>query len=231
MRFFKKSEKLYDVKRSLASVALYNSYFGESAVQSVRESLLESQIPFEYVLSNDPGRLAEFQLLILADQKCLSEKELSIFAEFVRNGGTLLATGETARYNRRYRERENHNIHDLFGDDRVRHLPEVMSSVQLAEAVEPLLPGGLPILVDAAPHVVIDLYELSSGDRTVHLVNYDNEKPLQSVTLTLGPPFSDYSEVRYFSPDEDTENLKIQVQSGTVAIPKLQTYGVILIKL
>jgi hypothetical protein len=231
MGFFKRNESLYDVKCSLANTALYNSYFGESAVQPVREALLESQIPFEYVLSNDPGRLKEFQLLILADQKCLSERELSILAGFVRDGGALLATGETARYNRRYRERENHNIYDLFGDDRVRYLPEVKSSVQLAETVKQLLPEGLPVSVAAAPHVVVDVFELSSGDRTIHMVNYDNEKPLQSLTLRLGPPFSDYSEARYFSPDQGTEKLEIQVQNRKVTIPKLQTYGVLLIKI
>jgi hypothetical protein len=65
--------------------------------QGMMMMLLQSHIEFEVVT---PRTLADFKgkILVLADVKCISDKETDQLKSYVRNGNGLIITGETGKY-------------------------------------------------------------------------------------------------------------------------------------
>ncbi|MGC9003929.1 MAG: beta-galactosidase trimerization domain-containing protein [bacterium] len=80
-------------------------------------ALLENSIPFRVITDDDINleRLSRYQLLILPDIACLSDKQVSVIKEFVRKGGKLVATGETSLYDETGERREDFALREIFG--------------------------------------------------------------------------------------------------------------------
>lgn len=106
--------------RSQARVGLYHSrasnlHAGATATGKLSANcfrgayrlLLESRIPFDFVsderMDDDDiaERLARFDVIVLSNTSCLSDREAAVLDTWVARGGTLLATGETALYDER----------------------------------------------------------------------------------------------------------------------------------
>ena len=68
----------------------------------------------------------------------------------------------------------------------------------------------------------------SSGDRVVHLLNYDNGQPLQAVRVRLAEHLS-APVVAVFSPDTDPEARELAVEAGVVDVGPLRTYAAVVI--
>jgi hypothetical protein len=100
-------EKLiYAPRKTLAPVGIYFSpktrnYFPNEWIESymgIFNLLLREHIEFEIVTPRTLST-AKSNLLILPDVKCLSDKEYSQFELWVKNGKSLISTGETGYYN------------------------------------------------------------------------------------------------------------------------------------
>ncbi len=80
-------------------------------------ALIEARVPFEMVndrlLSKE--HLKPFKLVILANSAELSDQQCSILREFVKNGGSLLATFESSLYDTNGVRRSDFGLADLFG--------------------------------------------------------------------------------------------------------------------
>ena len=106
--------------RSLARVALYHSRASEmhgGATDTARERmnafrgayrlLLEARIPFDFVSdermgdADAAGMLDAYDAIMLPNVACLSDIEAAVLDAFVARGGTVIATGETGRYDER----------------------------------------------------------------------------------------------------------------------------------
>jgi len=61
--------------------------------------------------------LARYKVLFLSQAVCLSEAQMTAIAEFVRQGGGLVATGQTSLRDEEGDERANFGLADLFGAD------------------------------------------------------------------------------------------------------------------
>ena len=59
--------------------------------------------------------LREAHVLVLANAASLSDAQLDVIREYVRNGGGLVATGETSLYDEMGRRRQDFGLADLFG--------------------------------------------------------------------------------------------------------------------
>jgi hypothetical protein len=101
-------------------------YGGERARQTVEDpilgvyqALIEARIPFEMVHDRrlDAASLAPFKTLILPNIAALSDAQCDQLRAFVQQGGSLVATFETSRYNEWGQPRPTFGLADLFGVD------------------------------------------------------------------------------------------------------------------
>jgi hypothetical protein len=82
------------------------------------DALVRSHAQFDVVdevTLQRPAELQKYQLLILPNIACLSEKDAANLREYVRAGGKLLATFETSLYNGVGRRLPDFRLKDVFG--------------------------------------------------------------------------------------------------------------------
>lgn len=182
----------------LARVAMVYSqqtahfYGGPEAHKKVEEhtlgfyhALIEARIPFEMVHDRllDEEHLKQFKTLILPNIAALSDEQCEQLRDFVRRGGSIVATYETSLYNEWGQRRENFGLADLLGVDYVEHTPGPMQNSYLrlekdteTGAVHPLIQG-----IDNTERIINGVYRLE--------VKANAEFP--HVPLTLIPTYPD----------------------------------------
>ena len=260
MDFFRTHEDLYDFRESLANVGIartrssltldfFNCY---PCVVGMEHVCLQHQIPFDVVFSFNLNDLHRYDALLLAEQTCLSDEEIDVFKRFIESGGGIVITGRTGIYDERFRHRRSHPFEPLFAHPRVVFLPDTPErlsapqrdhppayrdmhlprrSDEIAEAVATAAGGRLPYHVDAGRFVGTDAYVLRSGVRTIHLLNYDNERPREQVTITLSGDLS-VPQIRALSPDRKPEERMLRPQGSDAnqfVLDRLETYAVLVL--
>ena len=114
----------------LARVAMVYSqqtaqyYGGAQARQKVEDhtlgyyqALIEARIPFEMVHDRllDAAHVDRYRVLIFPNIAALSEAQCGLIREFVKRGGSIVATHETSLYDEWGGRRKNFGLADLFG--------------------------------------------------------------------------------------------------------------------
>ena len=81
------------------------------------QALIEARIPFEMAHDRllDAERVKRFKLLLLPNIAALSDKQCEELRDYVRQGGSLLATYETSLYDEWGARRQDLGLADLFG--------------------------------------------------------------------------------------------------------------------
>jgi len=125
-----RAERYLRNERPLARVGMVYSqqtamfYGGERARARVEDhtlgfyhALVEARVPFEMVHDRllDADRLRPFRLIVLPNIACLSDRQCAQIREFVRNGGSLVATHETSLYDEAGERRADFGLGALFG--------------------------------------------------------------------------------------------------------------------
>jgi len=123
-------EKYLRNQASLARVALVYSqqtawfYGGQSAGPKVEDhtlgwyqALIEARIPFEMAHDRllDAEHVGQFKTLILPNLAALSDIQCEQLRQFVRRGGSVIATYETSLYDEWGMRRRDFGLADLFG--------------------------------------------------------------------------------------------------------------------
>jgi len=144
-------------EESLARVAMVYSqqtahyYGGERAREKVEDhtlgyyqALIEARIPFEMVHDGllDPAHVDAFKVLILPNIAALSRGQCEQIIEYVKRGGSIVATHETSLYDERGVRRADFGLADLFGasfDGRID--ARMQNSYLRLESGHPLLAG------------------------------------------------------------------------------------------
>ena len=88
-------------------------------IQVAIDAFRAVSIPCEFLPSwrIEPADLDPFQLVVLPEQKCVSDREAEALARYVERGGTLLATGDTGTLDNEARPRSNFALANLLGVD------------------------------------------------------------------------------------------------------------------
>jgi hypothetical protein len=125
-----KNQRYLVNRQPLARVGLVYSqqtawYYGDEHAETKVENyalgwyqaLVESRIPFEMVHDQllDPARLVAYKSLILPNIAALSDAQCAQLREFVKSGGSLIATYETSLYDEHGTLRKDFALADLFG--------------------------------------------------------------------------------------------------------------------
>lgn len=80
-------------------------------------ALIESRVPFEMVNERliSPEYLEPYKLIILPNIARLSDNQCSVIRDFVKKGGSILATFETSLYDAEGNRRSDFGLADVFG--------------------------------------------------------------------------------------------------------------------
>jgi len=79
---------------------------------------------FDILFDEDMDQIGRYQEIILPGQECVSDAQVQKLLKFVRHGGTLVLTGNTAEYNQ-WRERR-HATARSEGRGRIVYIPEII---------------------------------------------------------------------------------------------------------
>ena len=127
-RYFRGTASVADVAvwHTWASMAysINDTYVPTTLMEQV---LIQHQVPFDLLFDENMDQIGRYQEIILPGQECISDDQVKRLLAYVRNGGTLLLTGNTAQFNQ-WRERRHTNPllpARTEGRGRILYIPEI----------------------------------------------------------------------------------------------------------
>jgi hypothetical protein len=132
-RWTEKHDAHLKVRRSVANIGVVMGqstqllYPGPATMQSrtymretthgLYETLLAGRFSFDYVHEDrlEPERLSKYRALLLPNIAMLSDRQCEQIREYVRRGGSIMASFETGLYDENLRPREEFGLADLLG--------------------------------------------------------------------------------------------------------------------
>jgi hypothetical protein len=186
-------------ERSLARVALLHSEQTETFHQGIGDgdraadhvlgmyqALVEARVPFDLVHEAllTPDRLDAYKVLVLADAAALSDAQCDAIRQYVRRGGSLVATFASSLFDEWGVRRAEFGLSDLFGVQLAGHDAAVgpMHNSYLSLDADPATGKRHPILggLEETPRIINGVFRL-------------DVRPVQAAPspLTLIPPYPD----------------------------------------
>ena len=133
-QFHKEHEKFFSNLVSNAKTIIVRNDMWQRGAEArgwIR-ALTESHVPFDEIRLSELktlDQIANKEFVILGDVKFLSDDHSKLFDEFVANGGTLIATGETGLYDEEFETRNSMAL-ECLGVKRIKeNQGDLMSSV------------------------------------------------------------------------------------------------------
>jgi len=133
MQWLARHDRHFERRRTVANVAvvmgqrshLFYKPPGEGGMPQFMDglynALLEGRVMFDFVHEEDlgPETIGRYSALLLPNIAWLGDRECQQLREYVANGGSLMASFETAMFDERGRRRDNSGLADLFGIESV----------------------------------------------------------------------------------------------------------------
>ena len=96
----------------------------EQPIDGMYQALIEARIPFEMVHEKmlDAANIDKYKLLLLPNIAAVSDAQCQQLRDYVKRGGSLVATYETSLYDEIGNKREDFALGDLFGANYVAHV-------------------------------------------------------------------------------------------------------------
>jgi len=130
------------VLRSYHSM-LYNTLSTHQSTILFEQALIQAKIPFDIIFDKDLTDLSKYKVLILANQESLPDRSIDLIRNYVKNGGSLVATENTSLYNEWRRRRLDYGLADviqvhyapelnwrekrtIYGNGRIVYIPEII---------------------------------------------------------------------------------------------------------
>jgi hypothetical protein len=103
--------------RSYPSMA-YNTYETQIEANMAEQVLQQRQIPFDIIFDQQAGKLKKYDVLVLADQECLTDEVIAPIKQFVKDGGGLVMTNKTGMYDGWHRRREQSMLEEMLSEEK-----------------------------------------------------------------------------------------------------------------
>jgi Hypothetical glycosyl hydrolase 6/Beta-galactosidase trimerisation domain len=96
----------------------------EQPIDGMYQVLIDARIPFEMVHEKmlDPENIDRYKLLVLPNIAALSDAQCQQLRDYVKRGGSLVATYETSLYDEIGNKRTDFALGDLFGANYIAHV-------------------------------------------------------------------------------------------------------------
>ncbi|MDY0167942.1 MAG: hypothetical protein RBS80_15445 [Thermoguttaceae bacterium] len=220
------------------------------ALLVAEEILLRNHVPYGLLPTEAATELeipSGCEVLLVCDQTCLSDAELSALLRFAQRGGPLIVTGRSGEYDQWYRQRRANPLAALAGcKNAIRR--ETVDTAPVRGAgwtirVEAPGDGGRRLLGDLAkvwspairieaPETVFAEVKRADGQVTVHLLNYAPEPVPQGVRVEMGVDVFGPIDGTFSAPMEDRQPqpLAIREQAGgpwQIDVPGFSDYAVL----
>jgi len=125
----------------------YNSFTTHQSTILFEQVLIQAKIPFDIIFDDNLKDLSKYSVLVLANQESLSDGNLDLIQNFIKQGGGLVATESSSLYNEWRRRRPNFGLKDLFnvekpdasmnspvknqfGNGRIVYIPSIIPSIK-----------------------------------------------------------------------------------------------------
>lgn len=123
VRFYLDHFQFYRDVQSVSDVAILYSYatmgFNNErpavSFMLASQMAIQSRLLFDIIFDEQLEDLSKYKVLFLADQECLSDRQMERIREFVRQGGGMVATAHTSLYTEWRRRRKDFGLTDCFG--------------------------------------------------------------------------------------------------------------------
>lgn len=123
VNFFRNQFDYYKDVESIADVAVLYSYasmgFSNDGPQVsfmlYTQALIQAKVPFDIIFEEGLKSLSKYRALVLADQECLTDEQMEMIRQYVKQGGGLVATEQTSLYTPWRLRRPDFGLKDLFG--------------------------------------------------------------------------------------------------------------------
>jgi hypothetical protein len=193
-----RNERWLRNERSLAEVAIVYSqqtatfYGGTRAAARVEDhalgfyqALVEGRVPFDMVHDRllDPEHVDRYRALILPNIAALSDAQCRQIADYVRKGGSIVATHETSLYDEWGVRRRDFGLAELFGTSFDGKIETQLHNSYLNVEKDPASGDFHPLVRG-----------LEDATRIINGVNWVNTKPAAATgysPLTLVPSYPD----------------------------------------
>ncbi len=129
--YLKENEELLDGQRPKAEAGIFYSKYSRDAlgndseaqdqygvfIKGAEAALAEAHIPYNFIPDLDftEESLKDVKVLILPNAAWISDGQMDIIREYVKEGGGLVASYETSLYDEKGKRRPDFGLKDLFG--------------------------------------------------------------------------------------------------------------------
>lgn len=220
------------------------------AIVGTEEILLRNHLAYGLLLT-DAGRDLtvpdDCEVLLVSDQRCLSDGQVDALLRFAKGGGRLLITGESGLYDEHYARRKTGPFDQLKESKGAVCRPEVDALPKIDGGwtikVGAPIDGGRRLLADlasiwtpairiTAPPVVFAEVKRSPTGATVHLINYAPEPVAEGVRLELGEAWPAIGSCTFAAPMEGRSPAHVSVSAAvsgrrTITLPAFADYAAI----
>jgi Hypothetical glycosyl hydrolase 6/Beta-galactosidase trimerisation domain len=142
-------------------------------LQGLYAALLEARMLFDFVHQENlsAAALKPYRALLIPNAAYLRDRECDAIREYVKSGGSLLATFETSRYNEWGVEREDFGLADVFGASVAGELIGPFdNSYMRIEQPHPILEGFTGTAILPGPEFRVPVTHLKSDVRYLSVV-------------------------------------------------------------
>lgn len=214
-------------------------------IMSAEEVLLRCHVPYRLLLSRGCEGFSvpeDVEVILVCDQKCLSDQEIDRLTKWAARGGRLVVTGCSGSHDERNRQRVESPLPDLARIGRnVRFRAEAdrcaIHSTAWKYLVDAPQDAGRRLCQDlaavgfrpevtvvSAPCSVMTEMKRTPEGFAVHLLNYDPERPVPAVKLSTGHQ----GRITFREPFKSGDTVVLHPDSeGCVSLQAFDVYGVL----
>ena len=136
----------------------------EDHVLGMYHALIESRLPFELVHEAflTPDRLDRFKVLVLADAAALSDAQCAAIREYVKRGGSIVATFASSLFDEFGQRRKDFGLADVFGVSFGGRIDGPMQNSYLSLDRDPRSGALHPVLrgLENAPRIINGVFRV-----------------------------------------------------------------------
>lgn len=254
-RYYTGTESVADVAVLLTWPSMAYSINAAWAPSTLLEQvLIQYKVPFDILFNEQFDRIGDYSAVVLPEQECVSSEQVDGLLKYVRDGGTLVLTGNTAKYNER---REIWRKNPLLparreGKGRIVYISKIVPAIPSGHEMKPpewVLPKNhagiyaamtrklskrLSVKTSAPLTTVLELLNRRETRETmVHFINFDRERFLAPFSVVVQKQYKEpVTSVKWFSPEADhAKPVHFEESNGEVrfTVPRTELYAMLVL--
>lgn len=241
VRFFHEQRHYYRDAIRLPDVAVLRSFPSQlycdqqarQATHRIEQLCIEKNIPWALIFDQHTAKLDGYKALSLIGADALSDKQINEIRTFVKNGGGLVLTADSGKYDDKLTTRIANPFADLKNSNVVRIGSEATNE-EAAAAIKQAC-GNIKFSLDAPPYLIGEVTEQTKlGRRLVHLLNYSPSTPVELAKIEVDAPVNKIVKRVVIIRPESTlrKSIGFRQEQGKISfeVPNISVYALISIE-